>query len=798
MVAESQPSRIGIRSRLARQVQRVRATRWWPWVRWPLAAAVGVFTLLVLTFVFLYFTVKLPKNPPELASSVVLDAQGREVAVLAKDQLRVEVRLDQMAPVVPDALLSSEDRRFYEHSGIDPVGLLRAVVNDLRGGATQGGSTITQQLVKNSYLDGDRSLWRKMKEAVLAIKLERRDDKASILERYLNVVYFGRGAYGIEAAARTYFNESAAQLNAPQAALLVGLLRAPESADPATNPAEAKRRRDTVLQDMVENHKLSAADADAAKAAPLGATDLKHPVSLTAGVAAHFVEWVRQQAVQQLGAQAVYGAGLRIHTTLDLDAQRAAEQAVSSVLTDPNDPQAALVALDRDGNIKAYVGGRDYNTLQVDLARGKDGGGSGRQPGSAFKPFTLAAALEQKTALDTMFPAPPTITLDTGSGPWTVNNFNNEGFGITDLTTATANSINTVYAQLMLQTGPKNVSDLAHHAGIVSPLEPNPSLTLGTDEVSPMELADSYLTFAREGEHVPTVAITSIEDAHGKVVYRAPATAPQRVMQQGTAQAVSYALQRVITSGTGTAAQLDRPVAGKTGTTENFGDAWFSGYTPNYVATVWMGFPDGREHEMTDVHGIAVSGGTLPAQIWHAFMQQALVNVPRVDFTPPPDDLLHGKGTSGPTLTVDPPAIDPGGTVTVSGDGFQRCAVSWSVLVDDGSTSSPETGSNAEHRSAQVTTHPAIGPGAHQVQAVCDDGTGSHAIASTTLVINGGSTSTTPPSSPGPSTTTNSTATTTTTAPKRTTTTTSTTATTVPVTSTTAGAATTSTTAPGG
>ena len=703
-------------------------------------------------FVFLYLRMELPKNPPELNSSVVLDDQGREIAVLAKNQLRIEVTLDQIAPVVPDALLSAEDRRFYKHAGIDPIGMARALVDDLRGHAIEGGSTLTEQLVKNSYLDSGRSLARKAKEAVLAIKLEQRDDKRSILERYLNIVYFGRGAYGIEAAARVYFGTSAERLTIPQAALLVGLLRAPESADPITDPVEAKRRRDTVLQDMVDNNKLSQADADAAKPTPLGAIDLKHPVFLSAGVAAHFVEWVRQQAVRQLGAQAVYGAGLKIHTTLDIDTQKAAERAVGSVLTDSNDPQAALVATDRDGNIKAFVGGRDYNTLQVDLARGKDGGGSGRQPGSAFKPFTLAAALEKKTPLDSTFSAPASITLDTPSGPWNVENYGGESFGTTDLLTATAHSINTVYAQLVLQTEPSSVAALARRSGITSQLEANPSLTLGTDEVSPLELADSYLTFARGGEHVPPVAITSVEDANGTVLYNAPTAAPERVMQKGTAQAVSYALQRVITSGTGTAAKLDRPAAGKTGTTQAYGDAWFSGYTPNFVATVWVGYADGRQHAMSNVHGAPVTGGTLPARIWKAFMDQALTNVPRVDFDAPPDDLVHGPHEPA-TLTVGPPNVDPGSGATVSGSGYKRCRNAWSAALDDGTTSAPESGSSADHREVHLNVPVTMTPGAHQVRATCDDGTGARVIATATFTVNGPIASTTS-TVPGSTTTT--------------------------------------------
>ena len=274
--------------------------RWrsWPrWVRWPLVAGAGVVTLGVLAFAFLWFTVDLPEDPPALQSAVLVAEDGQELAVLSQEGQRFIIPLEEVNPVVVDALLSAEDRRFYEHGGLDPIGIGRAVVSNVRSSGTQGGSTLTQQLVKNEYLSSERTFVRKAREAVLSMKLERSEDKDEILERYLNTVYFGRGAYGIEAAARAYFNVHAADLDAGQAALLVGLLRSPESADPVEDMEEAEARRAEVIGDMVENDKLSQADANAVLATPIDATDQTAPTPPSAGVAPHFVEWVRQQVV---------------------------------------------------------------------------------------------------------------------------------------------------------------------------------------------------------------------------------------------------------------------------------------------------------------------------------------------------------------------------------------------------------------------------------------------------------------------------------------------------------------------
>jgi len=695
----------------------------------------GVLLLIgLLAFLWLWHSVNLPADLPPLQSSVVLDAKGRPIANFEQNGLREPVKLDQVAPVVVDALVSAEDRDFFEHGGVDPAGIARALWHDATGGSLQGGSTITQQLVKNSYLNNDRSLSRKAKEAVLAIKLEQTHDKRDILERYLNIVYFGRGTYGIQAAAHVYFNTTADQLNTNQAAFLVGLLRSPETADPTNDPDTAGKRRDHVLDAMVDNQKLAENDAAAIKQQPIGALDraLLNNKALP-GVAPWFVNLVREEAIQRFGESAVYGGGLKITTTLDLDDQQAAEAAVAQMLNQPDDPQAALVALDKSGAIRAYVGGRDYSALQVDLARGQQGGGSGRQAGSTFKPFVLATNAENGGTVKQIFQAPAQLTLPAPSGPWPVSNFGNEAFGPVDLVEGTVHSINTVYAQLVLQVGPDKAVALAHAAGITSDLPAEPSITLGAGDVSPLELADAYLTFAREGQRVEPFAIAKVETPDGRTLFDASPKVTT-AMKPDTAHLVDFVLQQVIDRGTGTAAKLDRPVAGKTGTTENSTDAWFAGYTPDYAAVVWMGYPESNQRPMDNVHGISVTGGTLPTEIWHQFMTSALADVPPDKFPDPPLALLAPPATNG-VLTVAPGAGDRGSTITADGTGFNQCVANWYVTLG-ASQSTPQAGATDDHRSTTLVVPADAPPGQADVQAWCDTGAGPQAVAHATFTVN--------------------------------------------------------------
>lgn len=612
--------------------------RWrsWPrWVRWPLATGTGLFLFGVAALVVIWFSVELPDDPPELQSATMVAEDGRELAVLSQEGQRFIIPLAEVNPVVVAALLSAEDRRFYDHGGVDPVGITRALVNNVTRSGTQGGSTLTQQLVKNEYLTNERSLVRKVREAVLSVKLERSEDKDQILERYLNTVYFGRGAYGVEAAARAYFDTSAAELDGGQAALLVGLLRSPETADPVEDMDEATARRASVLADMVDNEAISQAEADAAGEQPIQVNDRTAPAAPTSGLAPHFVEWVRQQTVAAVGEDALYGRGLRVVTTLDLDAQAAAEQAVAEVITDPAGPQAALVALDADGAIRAQVGGRDYEALQVDLARGVDSGGSGRQPGSTFKPFVLQAALERGATLADRFDGPPQIEVNVDGTPFPVENYGGSGFGELSLAEATAKSVNTVYAQLLATVGPAAVAEAASEAGIDAELDLVPSIALGVEEVSPQDLASAYLTFANDGTRVEPYAISRIEDDDGNVIWEPDRPEPQvGAVDPDVSRAVTEALRGVIEDGTGGRADIGRPAAGKTGTTQSNMDAWFAGYVPGYATVVWMGYPEPKPME-------GVTGGGMPAEIWQRFMAAAMEGREPEDFPDPPEALLQ-------------------------------------------------------------------------------------------------------------------------------------------------------------
>jgi len=747
------PADLGWRARLAAATAgpRARLRRAWPWLRWPVYGFAALVLLLIVAGAWLWSTTELPPTPSIAESAVLLDREGNELAVLAQEGLRLEVPLEDMAPVAVDALVAAEDRRFYDHTGIDPVGIVRALWNNLTDDDTQGGSTITQQLVKNTYLTSDRTLTRKVREAVLAVKLERTEDKDAILERYLNTVYFGRGAYGLEAAARAWFGTSAAELDAPQAALLMGMLRAPESLDPTREPDAAQQRRDTVLQTMAAEGFLSADEAEDAIAAPVEVSpEEPSPTQLRAGVAPHFVEHVRALLVEEFGEQALYDRGLVVHTTLDVADQQAAEASVATHLNDPTDPQAALVAVDRSGAVRAWVGGRDFETLQVDLAAGS--GGSGRQPGSTFKPVTLAANFERGNGAGQQFPAPAEITLDVGDEPWTVSNAGGQDYGALSLAEATVNSVNTVYAQALLQVGPEAVVDMAHRLGIERELDPQPSIALGTEEVSPLEMAAMYSTLARSGSRIEPYVMTSVETRDGEVLWELGEPEQDQTVEPRIADTVSAVLEQTPRSGTARRAALDRPMAAKTGTTQDNADAWLAGYTPEYTAVVWVGRAEGNE-PMDPVDGQVVQGGTIPAMIWHDFMVEALADVPPTPFPEPDAELL--SDTSPPLELTATATVKPGETVDVTGNGFQLCRNAWWVVLEGPVTvfeqptepgvapppvdrvfveSSPEVGSDEPQRRAQLRMPDTAAPGTYQVSTRCDAGAGPQPTGPTATV----------------------------------------------------------------
>jgi penicillin-binding protein 1A len=620
---------------------------------------VGAILLFVALVFAMYAFARIPE-PEDVVrsqSTIVLDRAGREIGRVHVAEDRLDVPLEEVPLAVRNAVIAAEDRSFYRHRGVSPLSVLRATLSNLiHREVRQGGSTITQQYVKNAFVGRERTLWRKLKEGVIAVKLERARSKDQILEAYLNTIYFGRGAYGIEAASRTYFAKPVRSLSLPEAALIAGIIRAPEALDPARNAAGALARRNRVLDAMAQMRSISPTDAGAAKNAPVKVTSRTASIS---GEAPAFLEDVRRALLAQFGADRVYRGGLRVTTTLDLLMQRAARKAVGSVLDRPDDPEAALVAVDPpSGGVRAMIGARDETKLKFNIAiQGR------RQPGSAFKPFVLAAAVEEGIPVLRRFRAPARITLETGFQPWTVVNYDGRDYGSATLIEATELSINTVYAQLILKIGPRKAAAMAKEAGISSKLAVVPSLALGTSEVSPLELAGAYATFASGGLRARVHTISRVVDAGGSVLY-ASDEAPGRAVAKRVADTVSFALQKVISDGTGRRAAIGRPAAGKTGTTEDHRDAWFAGYTPDLAATVWMGYADGSRR-MDRVRGIAVTGGSFPAWIWKAFMTAALRGTPPHGFdapeltSPTPSAAPSGSPSSLPSPTLPPPASPP-------------------------------------------------------------------------------------------------------------------------------------------
>lgn len=749
----------------------------WRWLRWPVYGFGAVVVLLLVAGVWLWTTTDLPPARSTSAAAVLLDRDGNELALLAQEGLRLEVPLEDMAPVAVDALVAAEDQRFYDHTGIDPVGIARALWNNLTEDSVQGGSTLTQQLVKNAYLNDERTFSRKVREAVLAVKLERTEDKDQILERYLNTVYFGRGAYGLEAAARTYFDSRAADLTPERAALLMGLLRSPGRLDPGEDLEASQQRRDAVLASMVEMGTLTPEEGEAAIAAPIEVTvRAASPTTLQEGVAPHFVEHVRGLLIEEFGEQALYDEGLVVHTTLDLADQRAAEAAVAAHLDDPTDPQAALVAVDRSGAVRAWVGGRDFQTLQVDLAGGA--GGSGRQPGSTFKPVTLAANLEAGNGAGEQYPAPAEITLDVAGGPWTVSNAGGQDYGVISLAEATVNSVNTVYAQALAKVGPEAVAELGQRLGITSELEPEPSIALGTEEVSPLEMASLYSTFSRSGVRIDPYVMTKVENSVGVTLLDNDEPDEEEAIEPRIADTVSAVLSETPRRGTARRAALDRPMAAKTGTTQRNADAWLAGYTPEYTAIVWVGNSDSNE-PIPDVDGQVVQGGTIPAMIWHDFMAEALADVPPTEFPPPDPELL--ADTSPPMELTATPSVDAGQAVDIVANGYQLCRTAWFVVLEGPTSvaehtgggqpgdeppsvtpvlveSPPDVGSDEPTRRTSVQMPVTAVPGTYQVSARCDAGAGPQLLGPTATVE--------VRADPSATTTTSSTTTTTTTAAK--------------------------------
>jgi penicillin-binding protein 1A len=611
----------------------------------------GVLALLsAIAFMFGFVTAlagEIPKLDPKYQVEAERDGyiyanDGRTVlAVLRGTESRVLLEPDAIAPLMKHAIVAIEDKRFNEHQGVDIRGIARAAWEDITNKrVVQGGSTITQQFVKNAIVRDDRTISRKVKEAALAWQLEQRWDKDEILTAYLNTIYFGNGAYGVQQAALTYFGHGASQLTLPEAALLAGIPADPSRYDPVTSPREARRRRNLVLRNLLEQKKIALGDMVAAAAAPLPKAGDVRPPSVNTPVAPYFANYVKQQLIEEYGAARVFGGGYRVRTSIDLEVQKAARRAIKKWLTNPAGPSAALVAIDpRDGSVVAMVGGRNYRESQFNLAAQAQ-----RQPGSAFKPFVLAAALQQGVAPASTFVSRP-LLVSLGDRFWPVSNYENAYLGSVSVDQATVHSDNSVYAQLTQLVGPKAVSRTAHALGVKSPLQSYFAIGLGAEAVNPLELARAYAAFPTNGLRVDGSIFGNVPrtvlavEQPGDKQPRANAVRPKRVLSRTTGMTVNALLQRVVRYGTGRRAALaDRPSAGKTGTTEQYGDAWFVGYTPQLVTAVWVGYPKSLRFMETEFHGEPVAGGTFPALIWRSFMESALrirKNPPQF-FAPPP------------------------------------------------------------------------------------------------------------------------------------------------------------------
>ena len=591
---------------------------------------------------------EIPKLDPQSRPAVerngyIYANDGKKVlAVLRGSESRVLVGYDEISSWMKHAIVAVEDRRFWDHNGIDLRGIARAAWADVRQQkVVEGGSTIVQQFVKNAYLEDERSFARKVREAALAYQLSQHWSKPRILTAYLNTIYFANGAYGVQQAAKVYFGKEAAALTLPEAALLAGIPADPTSYDPVARPEAARRRRGVVLQAMLEQGNITRSEQRAADRAPLpDPDDVRLPG--TQGPAPYFTTYVKQQLVDELGARKVYGGGLRVRTTVDLGLQELARKALWDVLPDPEGPAGALVALDpATGDVLAMVGGRNFSKSQFNLAAQ-----SLRQPGSAFKPFVLAAALEQGISPSTRFESEQTV-IPLGDRVWVVNNYEGSYLGEIDLAAATVHSDNAVYAQLTQLLGPKAVAQSAKRLGVTSELRPYFSIGLGAQAVNPLELARAYASFASGGYRIDTETfgnrprvVDEIRTAGGEL-FSGKDQVPRQVLAPRTAAWVNALLQRVIGEGTGRRAALPNwPAAGKTGTTENYGDAWFVGYTPQLVVAVWVGYQDELRPMLTEFGGEAVAGGTLPALIWKRFMQRALPYLQRepVGFELPPSE----------------------------------------------------------------------------------------------------------------------------------------------------------------
>jgi penicillin-binding protein 1A len=682
----------------------------------------GLGVLAVVSTVFgmvMAITYDLPRLEEQSGrNSVLTDRNGKQLGLLTGNQKRIFLRSDEIAPVMKQAIIAVEDRRFYTNAGIDIRGIGRALWQDIRAKeAVQGGSTITMQFVKNALAAQDeRTLFNKLREAALAYQITRKWSKERILRNYLNTIYFGNGAYGIESAARTYFgsnhpgcgeegNPKCAQVLAPEeAALIAGMVASPSGYDPLRNKAAAAKRRALVLQRMVEQGYITEAQRQEGLSRSLPTRkDIRPPLEDTAYP--YFTSWVKQQVVDKLGggqegARKAFEGGLTVQTTLDVRLQEAAQQAVDSWLPYRDGPRASLVALDnRTGEVLAMVGGDDYASKPFNLATQGQ-----RQPGSSFKPFVLAQALTDGISPDSTWESRKMSHCVTRSKKgncteaFEVNNYEDAYAGVRTLRSATTFSDNAVYAQLGIKVGTRKIARLARRMGVRTPVSHNFAMTLGGLEegVTPLDMAHAYQTLAERGRLVWSTMSPGAVDRR-QLGKRVPGPAGIRmigrndgdklkpiklpngeraqgerdewpVLKASVADEVTSMLSTVVTQGTATRAQIPGTfIAGKTGTTENYGDAWFVGWTDRITVAVWVGYPDELRPMETEFNGQPVAGGTYPAAIWKSFVEKALSYE---EYGPDEEEQDEAPVSPAPATPTSPGTAVPetGGAVPVTPD----------------------------------------------------------------------------------------------------------------------------------
>src|SRR3954471_164150 len=626
------------------------------------------------------------------ASSEVFAADGSRLGYVQSDEIRTPVQWEDMPIPLRQATVAIEDKRFYEHHGVDYEGVVRAGWKNITSGKTvQGGSTITQQLVRALYIkDPKRDFKRKIREAKMASELEQQHSKRWILQNYLNDVPYGtvqgRTAIGVEAAALTYFAKHAKNHTLDESALIAGLPQAPSQYNPFQNERAALQRRNEVLQSMADNGYISQADAADAQTQPI---KLPPTPRFSTRREPYFFDYVQDQLIQRYGVGVYRKGGLKVYTTIDPKLQKEGRASIQGRLYLNSDPSSAIVSIDpNNGYIKAMASSRGYRDRTFNLAAQGH-----RQPGSSFKPFVLITAVLQGADPDrTIYVSKPVHLQIPGYGTWSPQTYSNTYSGAESLTRATLHSDNSVFAQLDIDVGPDKVADTAKLMGIQSKLEGLPSEGLGglTYGVSPLEMASAYATLASGGIRSEPKAIRKVVFPDGKSDDLGKPKR-KRVFSDGVASTVTKVLEKNIQGGTGTAANIGCPAAGKTGTTDNFADAWFVGYTPHMSTAVWVGYPNARV-EMTNVHGISVAGGTFPAEIWHDYMNVA--HGSNCDSFPTPQNPPHfttfngkhsangsrrggyyyygggnGAPTGGhdntpPTLYAAPPQVQPNGPAT--------------------------------------------------------------------------------------------------------------------------------------